>query len=166
MKANKAMKTEHLDNYQDPLENYEPPVFHDNLERALAEEPVSSIQCAPYASIAPDASVGDAVAKLGQMGIGCLIVMEGPRMVGLFSERDVLNKVAENFERTCKLPVSDLMTKKIMSIEDSDPAGAALCLMAAFGYRHAPVLGPKGEVVGIVSPQRMLEFLQRHLAKE
>jgi CBS domain-containing protein len=92
--------------------------------------------------------------------------MEGPRLVGLFSERDVLNKVAENFERTSTLPVSELMTKKIMSVEDSDPAGAALCLMAAFGYRHAPVLGSKGEVVGIVSPQRMLEFLQRFLAKD
>jgi predicted transcriptional regulator len=166
MKTNKAMKTENLDNFQDPLENYEPPVFHDNLERALAEEPVSSIQCAPYGSIAPDASVRDAVAKLAELGIGCLIVMEGPKMVGLFSERDVLNKVAENFERTSTLPVSEVMTKKIMSIEDSDPAGAALCLMAAFGYRHAPVLGAKGDVVGIVSPQRMLEFLQRYLDKD
>jgi CBS domain-containing protein len=157
------MSSDRQTEFQDPLQNYDPPEFTDELERALAEEPVGTIHCSPFAQISPDAPALEAIAKLQELGVGCLLVTEGKRLVGLFTERDVLNRVAENFRKASSLPVRELMTESSISVDESDPAGAALCVMAAFGYRHVPVLDSNRQVVGVVSPQRMLEFLLKYL---
>ena len=65
------------DEFQDPLENYDPPTFDDPIERALHEELVTDIQTQPCTTIAADATVEAALKELVGEGIACVLVEEG-----------------------------------------------------------------------------------------
>ena len=83
--------------FQDPLENYEPRSYEDAVEEALAEQSVNAIMHEPYASIASDTIVSDAVRKLSEYQIALLMVETDGKLTGVFSHRDVLNRVADAF---------------------------------------------------------------------
>lgn len=150
------------DEFTDPLENYEPRTYADPLEEAIAEEPVANIQHHPHASIHPDESVAVAVRKLAAEHVACLLVEDNERLVGVFTDREVLNKVALEPDQQNR-PVREFMTDDPVYVYAQDPAAAALCVMAVSGHRHVPVVDSEERVVGIVSPQRVTRFLLNHV---
>ena len=152
--------------FSDPLENYEPPAFGDRLEAALAEETAAAIQSSPVSAISPETTISEAVKHLHDHEIACLLVIEAEKLVGVFSVRDVLDKVAENYDAMQDRPVNEVMTSNPAFAYESDASGAVLCLMAASGYRHVPVLDSHDKAIGIVSPQRIMNFLLAHLTAE
>ncbi len=151
------------DDFQDPLENYEPKTYDDVVEQALAEKTVTEIQHAPFTTIAPDTSIASAIEKLAASHIACLLVAEEGKLVGVFTDRDVLDKVALEYDQVKDAPVSNVMAANPVYVYETDPAAAALSVMAVGGYRHVPILDLDDQLVGIVSPQRVTAFLQRHL---
>lgn len=149
--------------FQDPLKDYAPKEYDDALERALAEESVAAIQHEPFATVPPDMPVRAAVEKLAGLRVACLLVTEGDQLVGLVTDRDVLNRVALEYESVKDRPVREVMTTEPVFVYDTDAAAAVLTVMAIVGYRHVPVLDAQGRLVGIVSPQRVTGFLQKYL---
>jgi CBS domain-containing protein len=154
------------DDFQDPLENYEPKQYSDPLEQAFAEEELATIRHEPFATISPDTLVHQAVEKLNGMHIACLLVVEEKKLVGVFSERDVLLKVALEYDKVKDRPVREVMTSDPIFVNETDSAVVALSVMAQCGYRHVPVLDLNDNLVGIISPQRVTEFLQSHFSQE
>lgn len=154
------------DDFQDPLEDYEPKKYDDPLEQALVDEELSCIRHEPFVAVAPDMPVAEAVKKLAGLHIACLLIAEGDKLVGVFSERDVLSRVALEFEQVKDQPVSSVMTNDPIFVCETDSAVVALSVMALCGYRHVPVLDINDNLVGIISPQRVTEFLQSHFKTE
>ena len=148
--------------FQDPLENYEPKKYDDPLEEALCEETVAAIKHEPYECVSPETTVESAVKKLAGLHIACLLVEKQGNLVGVFSHRDVLDKVALEYEGIRNKPLSEVMTNDPIYVYETDSAAAALAVMVVAGYRHVPVLNLKNKLVGIVSPQRVTAFLRRH----
>ena len=148
--------------FVDPLENYDPKTYDDPLEKAIAEETVSAIKHQPQATIDPSASVASAIHKLAAGHVACLLVAEDDRLVGVFTDREVLNKVATDQDAMEK-PVGEYMTSDPVFVYEDDPAAAALCVMAVSGYRHVPVVDNDLRIKGIISPKRVTEFLSQHL---
>ena len=134
----------------------------DPLEVALVEKTVAAIQSQPFAAVTPNTSIADAVSKLADLEIGCLLVAENGKLVGVFSHRDVLDKVADRYEQIKDRPGSEVTSSNPVIVHESDSAAAALHVMAVSGFRHVPVMNLNDEPVGIVSPQRVLGFLQEH----
>ena len=134
----------------------------DSLELALAEETVDAIQTKPYAAVTSSTSIAEAVHQLANLEIACVLVMENGKLTGIFSNRDVLDKVADRFHQVKDHPVSEVTTSNPIFVYESDSAAAALHVMAVSGYRHVPVVDVNDQPVGIVSPQRVLEFLRQH----
>lgn len=150
--------------FQDPLENYDPPEYNDDFERALAEEPVTSIHTQPCTAIAENTPVHAALKTLvGRDIASTLVVDRDGRLVGIFSDRDALDKVALEYDAVKDKPVSEVMTDHPIRVREGESAAAALCVMAAAGYRHVPVVAADEKVVGIVTPYRLVEFLQEQL---
>ena len=147
--------------FQDPLENYDPVEYDDPVREALAEQTVEAIQHEPFASIAPDVTIADAIQKLSGNHISCLLVEEDGKLVGVFSDRDVLNKVALEYDQLKDQPVNSVMTTDPVYVYKTDPSAAALSVMAVTGFRHVPILDVDGKIVGIASPQRVTAFLQK-----
>lgn len=85
-------------------------------------------------------SVRHAVALLAEKRIGALPVMEGDRVVGIFSERDVLHGVAREGGAVLDRTVAEVMTSPAITITATHDANAAMALMTRRRIRHLPVL--------------------------
>jgi len=94
-------------------------------------------------------TIAEAATVMSTRGVGSALVMEGDRLVGIFTERDTLRAVAGDFDGE-QHQVLEFMTSNPTTIDAEAPANEALESMFAFGFRHLPVM-EDGRVVGIVS---------------
>ncbi|MEO0441563.1 MAG: CBS domain-containing protein, partial [Pseudomonadota bacterium] len=108
-------------------------------------------------SCTADMSVSDAVAILAEKRIGALPVLDGERVAGIFSERDVLHCVREFGAAAMVKPVADVMTADVIAVDTSKSAIGALSLMTKRRIRHLPVVND-GELVGFVSIGDLVKY--------
>ena len=98
----------------------------------------------------PDDSVHDVTAKLAEKRIGALPVVEGGRIIGIFSERDVIYGLAAHGPAMMNKKVSDVMTSPAITVTADTPILSALSLMSRRRIRHLPV-ADGDRLVGFVS---------------
>lgn len=129
------------------------------LEESIARHSVDGL--APRKPLAIDAGVTarQAIAELTAKQIGCLLVMQGDQLAGIFSERDVLNKIATDPDKLLDRPVKEFMTPHPETIRRRDSIAYAMQRMKLGGYRHLPVLDDRGKATGIISIRDILRFL-------
>ena len=101
-------------------------------------------------TIASQASVFDAVRKLGEKRIGALPVIEHGRIEGIISERDVIYSIRDHGAAILDWPVSRVMSSPAITADSDTPVLAALSLMTQRRIRHLPVVD-NGKIRGIVS---------------
>ena len=101
-------------------------------------------------SITSDARVRDAVALIAEKRIGALPVIDGGKVTGVFSERDVIACLAEAGSDALDKSVGDVMTSPAVTVQLATPVLAALSLMTRRRIRHLPVV-EGGSVIGLVS---------------
>ncbi|HEX8938385.1 MAG TPA: CBS domain-containing protein [Sphingomicrobium sp.] len=101
-------------------------------------------------TIAGEATVSDAVRRLGEKRIGALPVLEGGRIAGIMSERDVIYCLREHGPEVLDWPVSRVMSSPAITADSQTEVLAALALMTQRRIRHLPVV-ENGEIRGIVS---------------
>ena len=99
-------------------------------------------------AVDPGTALGEAARRMADRGVGAVVVLEGDRLAGILTERDLLRAVAQGYrEDAC---VGDWMTRHPETIESSDATDHAAALMIHGGFRHLPVVD-EGRVVGILS---------------
>lgn len=101
-------------------------------------------------SILPDETVYNAIAKMADLNIGALLVMEDD-LEGIISERDYRNKVILKGRTSKETPVRDIMTRNVYCVEPTDSVEQCLAIMTEKKFRHLPVLDNNNKVVGVVS---------------
>ncbi len=101
-------------------------------------------------SCSSDMSVSEAVEILGDKRIGAMPVLDGGRVVGIFSERDVLHCLRKFGHEALDKKVADVMTSDVISSDLDKSAIGALSLMTKRRIRHLPVVNGE-ELVGFVS---------------
>lgn len=104
----------------------------------------------PVIGVAPDASVYDALARLAEFDIGCLVVLDGDRLCGIFSERDYARQVVLQGKSSRDTRVRDIMTHKVLCVRPDQTMDDCMALMTTRRVRHLPVLDHK-RVIGLVS---------------
>jgi CBS domain-containing protein len=101
-------------------------------------------------SVEPDAKLSAAIRLLGERKIGAVLVMNGGRIEGILSERDIVRVLGERGAGVLDEPVSAVMTRKVVSCRSADTVAAIMEMMTLGKFRHLPVL--EGEkVVGLIS---------------
>lgn len=101
-------------------------------------------------SITPDVTVAEACHELEQKRVGALVVCDGDRVAGVFSERDVVRAVAADGAAALTRAVSNYMTAKVIYAEASEQMSALMNRMTDRRIRHLPVL-TDGRLTGVVS---------------
>jgi CBS domain-containing protein len=101
-------------------------------------------------SIPPDTSVFDALKIMAEKDIGALPVLDGKKLVGIFSERDYARKVILQGKSSKNIPVSEIMSTNLVVITPDQTTEQGLALMTAKHVRHLPVVH-KEELVGFIS---------------
>lgn len=102
-------------------------------------------------------SVLSVVALLGEHRIGCVPVVEGSDVVGIFSERDVVAHLGAYGPKLLDLPVRNVMTSPAMTIQSDMPVLTALSLMTKRRIRHLPVVD-NGRMIGFVSIGDLVKY--------
>jgi CBS domain-containing protein len=110
---------------------------------------VGDIMTASLFSIDPTTTVAEAATVMGERRIGSALVMDGDRLLGIFTERDIVRALGEHFDAAGHA-VSEWMTADPVTVPPSTPAEEALGTMLARGFRHLPV-ADGDRILGIVS---------------
>lgn len=108
-------------------------------------------------SVTGDTSVRAAVALLAERRIGAVPVMEGGAVAGIFSERDVINGLAERGAASLDQKVGEVMTAPAITVGQGDSVLAALSLMTRRRVRHLPVF-EDGAMLGFVSIGDLVKY--------
>jgi CBS domain-containing protein len=132
----------------------------ERILKAMENEPVSSLVQGPAVTIGLDATIEEAVECLQDKHIGCVLVAGSDgRLAGIFTERDLLNRVAGRRLDWRSVRVADYMTRDPESLRPDDRIVWALNLMHVGGYRHVPLVDASDRPVGVVSVKDIVSFL-------
>ncbi len=124
------------------------------------------IASVPAVIVSPDDPVLEAVRRMHERNVGASAVVENGRLAGVFTERDVMNRVVLDRRDPETTPVRDVMTKDVVTAKRDMPYGEALQLMVGRHFRHIPVLDDDGKVVGILSARDLYEHAVERLSDE
>jgi len=126
------------------------------------EEPIKSLGSHLQVRIPTSASVADAVRLMKEKRTGCVLVVDGSSLAGIFTERDLLLKLAGSGKKLDQIPISEVMTAEPETVEGADSIRFALHKMSIGGFRHIPITS-KGKLEGLITAKDVLRFLAREL---
>ncbi|HMK31013.1 MAG TPA: CBS domain-containing protein [Terriglobales bacterium] len=110
------------------------------------------------ATVSPEASVADAIRAMLERRVGAVAVVNPDKTVlGIFTERDVLRKLALSAIDPESKRVSEFMTATVVTATPDTSPGEALSAMITHHFRHLPVVDAKGKLMGILSIRNLLE---------
>ena len=101
-------------------------------------------------SVDLDTPLIDALELMADKGVGAVIVMNGDKIGGIFSERDFARKVVKTRNLDLEMPVRDLMTKDVFVISPDDSIEECMAIMSSTHIRHLPVV-EDGNLIGLIS---------------
>jgi signal-transduction protein with cAMP-binding, CBS, and nucleotidyltransferase domain len=101
-------------------------------------------------SVAPDATVYAALELMADKDVGALVVLDGGRLAGIFSERDYARKIILKGKASRETPVRDIMSAKVVTVGPDETVPQCMALMTRHHIRHLPVLAD-GELIGLIS---------------
>jgi CBS domain-containing protein len=101
-------------------------------------------------SVAPDATVYDAIAMMAEKNVGALMVVQNGQLVGIVSERDYTRKVMLRGKRSRETLVSEIMSTQLTTVDPKQGVDECLRFMTEKRVRHLPVV-KDGEICGVIS---------------
>lgn len=133
------------------------------IERSLRRDMVDRLNPRPPVCVDRDSSLAEAIARMAEHTIGCVLVVDGRgRLEGILSERDLLTKVAGG-NMDLDAAVSSYMTPDPESIGDDQPLAHAIHRMIVGDYRHLPLVDEALRPMGILSSRDIIAFVVSHL---
>ncbi|HEY6122147.1 MAG TPA: CBS domain-containing protein [Pyrinomonadaceae bacterium] len=133
------------------------------VQKRARLDSVSLMQTDDYVCIEPSASVSEAIEMMKQDEGGCAIVCEGDRVVGIFTERDLLTNIVGQ-EVDLNAPVSQWMSPIVATLAPTATIGDAVNIMNEKSYRNIPIVD-KGKLVGSVSVFDVISYLAESYPK-
>jgi CBS domain-containing protein len=106
--------------------------------------------------VRPEETVFEALKLLADYEVGALMVMEGGRLVGVFSERDYTRKIALQGRNSKETLVRDIMTTQVRTVTSDTGTRDCMALMSEYKFRHLPVVDG-GTVLGMISIRDILD---------
>jgi CBS domain-containing protein len=121
----------------------EPPV--PTIQELLAEKGSQVL------TIGAEADVQQAAQVMNEHKVGCLVVTERGRVVGIFTERDVLQRIVAERRDPASTPVGQVMSPEVVCARPDTDLDEARAVFKNRRIRHLPVVGPEGNLLGLVS---------------
>jgi CBS domain-containing protein len=122
---------------------------------------VSRLQPVAPVKLGPQESVAKAIAEMQKHRVGAVLLCEGSKLVGIFTERDLLRRVLGP-GKALSILLKDCMTPNPVSVQSKESVATALRKMEEGGYRHLPVVDEAGHPVGMLSVKRIIHYLVEH----
>ncbi len=109
-------------------------------------------------SVSPDTGIRDAIAKMAEKSAGTALVMDGNKLVGIFSERDFIRKIYLKDECSKNVKVREMMSTKLTTVTADTTLESCMEMMTERRIRHLPVLDGD-RVVGVISIGDIVKYM-------
>lgn len=143
-----------------PLFNLDVPrADREGLARSVMEDDISELE-QEFLGVSPDTSAIEVVRKMKEAGLGCALVLENGKLVGIFTERDLLNKLTGKNASSEDTAVKELMSANPETLRETDSVATALNKMSIGRYRHVPVKKADGSY-SVTSIKHVLKYIAK-----
>ena len=130
-----------------------------SLEHDLQQEQVVHLDLNNFTTVGIGTSVRTTIEKMRTENQNCAIIVDDEKkLVGIFTDRDILRKVVDARE-TWDLPIDDVMTHAPLTINATSRADMALALMDFKHFRNVPIVDDQGKVVGNLTHYAIIKYL-------
>ncbi len=136
------------------------------IEEALRDERLGSLPISNSACVKLGTSLDETLRVMREAGVGCVLVCDGEKLVGIFTERDVLNKLFGARPADGGEPVDRYMTPDPTVLTLDDRLGDAVRLMTERGYRHLPLCDRHGRRAGMIAARDIVHYVAEHFPAE
>ena len=130
-----------------------------SMERSVMEDDIRQLE-QEFLGVPPDTSALEVIAKMKAAGLGCALVMDEGKLVGIFTERDLLNKLTGKSASSPSTAVKDLMSANPETLDETDSVATALNRMSMGRYRHIPVRKADG-TYSVTSIKHVLKYIAK-----
>lgn len=138
------------------------PQADSSASRSVLGEPLSRLHAPAPECVTLGTSVAAAVDRMRARTVGYVLVTDSSgRLAGIFTERDVLCKVAGQVHDLSQVTVDSLMTADPSTLTPSEPIQNALFLMAHNGFRHVPLVDEDRRPIAIATMRHILEYMEQ-----
>lgn len=139
-----------------------------DLGHEISEQPIRNLtSLRDPVSVGPKATAADAIKKMMEHRIGCVLVVgDDGQLVGVFTERDVLAKIAAEGRSPASVPVSDVMTRDPECLTLDDSMAFALHHMSVGGFRHIPLVDDDGKPTGVIAMRAIVDFMVDYFPRQ
>jgi CBS domain-containing protein len=131
----------------------------------LSDLKIRHLPLRPPALVERDASISETIEVMKALQLGCALICDQGRLVGLFTERDLLNKVIGE-QVSYSTAVEQVMTLDPAKLSLDDSVITAMRVMQEGDYRNIPLLDDQGKAAGIVTVRDLLTYFAEHFPKE
>jgi CBS domain-containing protein len=125
-------------------------------------------------AVSPNASVLDALKLMAEKNIGGVLVMEGEKLEGIFTERDYARKIILKGKTSAEAKISEVMVSSLITVTPDHDTSQCMQLMTDKTIRHLPVI-EEGKLVGVISigdvvksvieeQQNVIQHLEQYIA--
>ncbi len=153
--------------YDEDLRYGEDEVPGKALDTHIFREPIRILhRRAGRVAVPLGTTIGEAARIMKEHRIGCVLVEEGDKLAGIFTERDILTKLVGTGYDPARVQVDGVMTRNPETLTPDDPIAFAMQLMSVGGFRHVPLVDADGRPVGILSVKDIVDYLVEHFPRE
>ena len=129
------------------------------LARSVMEDNLSQLE-QEFLGVGPGATALEVIRKMKEAHVGCALVLDDGRLVGIFTERDILKKLVGKNAVTESTAVKDLMSVNPETLQESDSVATALNKMSMGRYRHIPIQKFDGSYA-VTSIKHVLKYIAK-----
>ena len=137
-----------------------------NVPRTLKKEKIRELDLRSPLTVESGIPLREVIQKMQESRRGSVLVQKKGVLVGLFTERDALTKVALSFDKLGSAPIDEFMSTQPKTIKLSHSVADAIGIMAKGGYRRLPIVDDKRVVCGLVSARDMIGYQAEHFPYE
>jgi CBS domain-containing protein len=149
------------DNCGSDLAGHDTPQPAISFRGQLLGESLDELGITPPETIDASADVNDAIRRMHDKGTDCVLVMDGGRLVGIFTDRDAVLKVAG--QGVGSRSIATLMTRDPVVLRHDETIAVAINKMAVGGFRHIPIV-EQGRPMGVVTARDVFRHLVESIA--
>jgi len=137
----------------------------DKFQKLLKSEKIQSVKMRHPVCVELGTPIQEVVSRMQANKRGCAIVMKGKKIVGIFTERDLLGRVIDRGLKL-SLPVDEVMTPHPRYLKMSSSVAEVVKLMSQKGYRHIILVNDKEEIQAFVSVRDVIDYLSEQFPFE
>lgn len=137
-----------------------------DLGSVLVHDPISNAANHPPIIVEAETPLVEVLKKMREAGRGAVLIVQNGRLAGIFTERDVLLRVAGFPIEVVHAPVGAHMTTEPLTLPADSSVAFALNKMVVEGFRHIPLVDDEGRPTGMVSMRDLIDYLSDFFSKD